>query len=60
MEQVCRVLNLRTAIWLRRHRGHSDSVQTRETIRYHQARNHAARHSRIKHRKRRIKELIAL
>jgi hypothetical protein len=60
VEQVCRALNARVGAWLRRRRGRSDLARSLETIRYHQARNAAARRSRIKHRRRRLKELIAL
>ena len=60
MEQICRVLNVRTAAWLTRRRGTSAAAQTLDTVRYHQARNAAARKSRIKHRTRRVRELLAL
>ena len=60
MEQVCRALNEKVGRWLRRRRGGSDSARVLETIRYHQARNAAARRSRFKYRKRRLRELLAL
>lgn len=60
MEQVCRVLNEWTTAWLRRRCGVGDKARTASTVRYHQARNAAARKSRIKHRKRRLKDLLAL
>ena len=60
MEQVCRVLNERTAAWLRRRCGVGAEARTRATVRYHQARNAAARRSRLRYRKRKTKELLAL
>jgi hypothetical protein len=60
MEQVCRVLNTRTAIWTRRRRGTSETARTLAAVNYHQARNGDARKSRIKHRKKRTRELLAL
>ena len=60
MEQVCRVLNERTAAWLRRRRGVGAEARTRATVRYHQARNAAARKSRMRPRRGRLKELLAL
>jgi hypothetical protein len=60
MEQVCHVLNGRTAAWLSRRRGTSAATQALEAVRYHQTRNAAARKSRIKHRIRRMRELLAL
>jgi hypothetical protein len=60
MEQIGRVLNEWTAAWLRRRCGVGDKARTGSTVRYHQARNAAARKSRIRQRKRRLKELLAL
>ena len=60
MEQICRVLNARTTLWLRRRRGTSETAQTLATVNYHQARNGDARRSRIKHRKKKTEELLAL
>ena len=60
MEQVCRVLNECTAAWLRRRCGLSAKARTRATVRYHQARNAAARKSRMRQRRGRLKELLAL
>ena len=60
MEQVCRILNERTAAWLRRRCGVPDLARTRAAVKYHQARNAAARKSRMKQRTKRINELLAL
>ena len=60
MEQVCRVLNERTASWLRRRCGLGESARTLATVRYHQARNAAARKSRLRRRKKYTKMLLAL
>jgi hypothetical protein len=60
MEQVCHVLNVCTAAWLSRRRGTSAAAQALDTVRYHQTRNAAARKSRLKHRTRRLRELLAL
>ena len=60
MEQVIRVLNVRTATWLRRRRRTSDTQHALDTIRYRQTRNAAARDSRTRHRPRRTRQLFAL
>lgn len=60
VEQVCRVLNERTAGWLRKRCGLGERARTRATIRYRQARNAAARESRMRQARRRLKELLAL
>lgn len=60
VEQVCRVLNERTAAWLRRRCGRSEKARTRATVLYHQARNAAARESRMRQRRGKLKELLAL
>jgi len=60
MEPVCRVLNERAAAWLRRRCGVGAAARMRATVRYHQARNTAAHRSRLRYRKRKIKELLAL
>ena len=60
MEQICRVLNAKTASWLRRRCGLGESAWTLATVRYHQARNASARKSRLRRRKKKTKELLAL
>ena len=60
VEQVCRVLNECTGAWLRKRCGLSERTRTRATVRYHQARNAAARESRMRQRRRMLKELLAL
>ena len=59
-EQVCRALNARVRGWLQHRRGTRESEIAHATIRYHQARNAAAKRSRFKYRKGRIQKLLAL
>jgi hypothetical protein len=60
MGRVCRVLNERAAAWLRRRCGIGAEARTQATVRYHQARNAAAHRSRLRYRKRKTKEILAL
>ena len=59
LEQVCRALNARLAGLFRRQRGSADLEFAAEVIRYHRARNAAAKRSRLK-RPRRLRRFTAL
>lgn len=60
VEQVCRAVNALMGRWLRRFRGTTETAAAEADIAYRQARNDAARRSRVKYRERTIVKLIAL
>lgn len=60
VEQVCRAVNALMDRWLRRFRGTTETESAEAEIAYRQARNEAARRSRVKYRERDIDMLLAL
>ena len=60
VEQICRAVNAVVGGWMRRLRSTSDKAAAGSQIAYQQARNEAARRSRIGHRERKIELSLAL